>query len=92
MTPAAYIKDPGNLEMKLWVNDKLKQDSNSRNMIFSTAEQIAELSAGITLHPGDMIMTGTPAGVGAGKNEYLHAGDVVKMDIAEIGTMSFETA
>jgi 2-keto-4-pentenoate hydratase/2-oxohepta-3-ene-1,7-dioic acid hydratase in catechol pathway len=88
ITPAAYIANPGNLAMKLWVNDVLKQNSNSGRMIFNTAEQIAHLSSGITLHPGDVIMTGTPAGVGAGKGEFLKAGDVVKMDIAEIGTIS----
>ena len=74
--------------MKLWVNDALKQNSNSGRMIFNVAEQIAHLSSGITLYPGDIIMTGTPAGVGAGKGEFLKAGDVVKMEIAEIGTIS----
>ncbi len=88
ITPAAYISDPGNLAMKLWVNDALKQNSNSGRMIFNIAEQIAHLSSGITLYPGDLIMTGTPAGVGAGKGEFLKAGDVVKMEIAEIGAIT----
>jgi 2-keto-4-pentenoate hydratase/2-oxohepta-3-ene-1,7-dioic acid hydratase in catechol pathway len=88
ITPAAYISDPRNLAMKLWVNDTLKQNSNSSRMIFTAAEQIAHLSTGITLYPGDVIMTGTPAGVGAGKGEFLKAGDVVKLEIAEIGTIS----
>jgi 2-keto-4-pentenoate hydratase/2-oxohepta-3-ene-1,7-dioic acid hydratase in catechol pathway len=88
ITPAAYIKDPKNLAMKLWVNDALKQNSNSGRMIFNVAEQIAHLASGITLYPGDVIMTGTPAGVGAGKGEFLKAGDVVKMEIAEIGAIS----
>ena len=73
---------------KLWVNDTLKQNSNSGNMIFNIAEQISHLSTGITLHPGDVIMTGTPAGVGAGRGEFLKAGDVVKVEIAEIGSIS----
>lgn len=88
ITPAEYIKDPTNLAMKLWVNDQIKQDSNSGKMIFTAAEQIAHLSSGITLHPGDVIMTGTPAGVGAGKGTFLKSGDVVKIEIAEIGTIS----
>ena len=74
--------------MKLWVNDQLKQDSNSGKMIFTAAEQIAHISTGITLHPGDVIMTGTPAGVGAGKGTFLKSGDVVKIEIAEIGVIS----
>ena len=88
ITPAEYIKDPANLPMKLWVNDTLKQDSNSGKMIFTAAEQIAHLSSGITLHPGDVIMTGTPAGVGAGKGTFLKSGDVVKIEIDQIGTIS----
>jgi len=88
ITPAAYIADPTNLAMKLWVNDVLKQDSNSGRMIFTAAEQIAHLSSGITLWPGDVIMTGTPAGVGAGRGEFLKAGDVVKIEIAGIGAIS----
>jgi 2-keto-4-pentenoate hydratase/2-oxohepta-3-ene-1,7-dioic acid hydratase in catechol pathway len=88
ITPAAYISDPSNLAMKLWVNDVLKQDSNSGQMIFNMAEQISHLSTGITLHPGDVIMTGTPAGVGAGRNEFLKAGDVVRAEIAGIGSIT----
>ena len=86
--PAEYISDPTNLAMKLWVNDTLKQNSNSSKMIFTAAEQIAHISTGITLHPGDVVMTGTPAGVGAGKGEFLKAGDVVKIEIAEIGSIT----
>jgi 2-keto-4-pentenoate hydratase/2-oxohepta-3-ene-1,7-dioic acid hydratase in catechol pathway len=88
ITPAAYISNPGNLAMKLWVNGVLKQDSNSGKMIFNIAEQISHLSTGITLYPGDVIMTGTPAGVGAGRGEFLKAGDVVKVEIAEIGSIT----
>lgn len=88
ITPAAYISDPTNLAMKLWVGDAIKQNSNSKHMIFTAAEQIAHLSSTITLYPGDIVMTGTPAGVGAGKGEFLNAGDVVKVEIAEIGSFS----
>jgi 2-keto-4-pentenoate hydratase/2-oxohepta-3-ene-1,7-dioic acid hydratase in catechol pathway len=88
ITPAPYIKNAEDLSMKLWVNDELKQNSNSGKMIFTMAEQIAHISTGITLYPGDIIMTGTPAGVGAGKGTFLKAGDVVKIEIAEIGTIS----
>ena len=85
IVPASDIGDPQKLGLKLWVNGVLKQDSNSGSMIFTLAEQIEQLSAGMTLHPGDLILTGTPAGVGAGRGEFLKAGDVVKLWIENIG-------
>jgi 2-keto-4-pentenoate hydratase/2-oxohepta-3-ene-1,7-dioic acid hydratase in catechol pathway len=88
IVPAGDIPDPQNLSLKLWVNDVLKQDSNTSMMIFSLAEQIAHLSAGITLYPGDIILTGTPAGVGAGRNEFLRPGDTVKIEIEKIGVFA----
>jgi 2-keto-4-pentenoate hydratase/2-oxohepta-3-ene-1,7-dioic acid hydratase in catechol pathway len=88
ITPADAIADPHNLPMKLWVNDVLKQDSNSGKMIFNIAEQIATLSRGITLHPGDLVLTGTPAGVGSARGEFLKKGDVVKIWIDQIGTLT----
>jgi 2-keto-4-pentenoate hydratase/2-oxohepta-3-ene-1,7-dioic acid hydratase in catechol pathway len=92
IVPASDIKDPQNLGMKLWVNGVLKQDSNTGKMIFNLAEQIAHLSSRLTLHPGDLIMTGTPAGVGAGRGEYLKAGDTVKLWIENIGEISNKIA
>ena len=88
IVPASDIGDPHNLGMKLWVSDVIKQDSNSGQMIFNTNEQIAQLSSRITLHPGDVIMTGTPAGVGAARKEFLKAGDTVKLWIEKIGTLT----
>lgn len=88
LTPAAYISDPNNLSIKLWVNGVLKQDSNTGKMVHNTAEQIAYLSRHITLQPGDVIATGTPAGVGLPKNEFLKVGDEVKIEIAELGTLT----
>ena len=85
IVPASDIGDPQKLGLKLWVNGVLKQDSNTSEMIFTLAEQIAQLSAGMTLHPGDVILTGTPAGVGAGRGEFLKAGDAVKLWIEKIG-------
>jgi len=88
IVPAEEIADPQNLALKLWVNDVIKQDSNTSKMIFTLAEQISHLSHGMTLYPGDIILTGTPAGVGAGRGEFLKAGDVVKLEIEKIGTLS----
>jgi 2-keto-4-pentenoate hydratase/2-oxohepta-3-ene-1,7-dioic acid hydratase in catechol pathway len=88
IVPASDIGDPHNLGMKLWVNDVIKQDSNTSEMIFTLAEQIAQLSIGMTLYPGDLVLTGTPAGVGQGRGEFLKAGDIVKLEIERIGTLS----
>jgi 2-keto-4-pentenoate hydratase/2-oxohepta-3-ene-1,7-dioic acid hydratase in catechol pathway len=88
IVPASDIRDPQNLAMKLWVNDAIKQDSNTSHMIFSLAEQLSHLSSRITLHPGDLILTGTPAGVGMGRKEFLKPGDVVKIEIEGIGTLT----
>jgi 2-keto-4-pentenoate hydratase/2-oxohepta-3-ene-1,7-dioic acid hydratase in catechol pathway len=88
IVPASDIRDPQNLGIKLWVNEAIKQDSNTGQMIFSLAEQISHLSSRLTLHPGDLILTGTPAGVGVGRGEFLKAGDVVKIWIEGIGSIS----
>ena len=92
IVPASDIGDPQNLGLKLWVNDVIKQDSNTGQMIFNLAEQIAHLSSRLTLHPGDVILTGTPAGVGAGRGEFLKAGDVVKIWIEKIGSLTTKMA
>ena len=92
IVPASDIGDPQNLGLKLWVNDVLKQDSNSKDMIFNLAEQIAQLSSGMTLHPGDLVLTGTPAGVGSARGEFLKAGDVVKLWVEKIGTLTNKMA
>lgn len=86
-TPAAYVPDPNNLAIKLWVNDILKQNSNTSRMVHSIAEQIAYLSRHVTLQPGDMIATGTPAGVGMPRGEFLKAGDEVRIEIEALGTL-----
>ncbi len=92
ITPASEIPDPQNLGIKLWVNGVLKQDSNTGKMIFNLAEQISHLSSRLTLHPGDLVLTGTPAGVGAARKEFLQAGDVVKIWIEKIGTLENKMA
>jgi 2-keto-4-pentenoate hydratase/2-oxohepta-3-ene-1,7-dioic acid hydratase in catechol pathway len=92
IVPASDVGDPQNLGLKLWVNDVLKQDSNSKDMIFNLAEQIAQLSSGMTLHPGDLILTGTPAGVGSARGEFLKPGDTVKIWIEKIGDLTTKIA
>ncbi|MES2912510.1 MAG: fumarylacetoacetate hydrolase family protein [Pseudomonadota bacterium] len=89
ITPTRYIGDPMNLKMKLWVNGELMQDSSSGQMIFNIADQIEHLSSCITLQPGDIILTGTPAGVGMARKKFLRKGDVVKQWIENIGEFEF---
>ena len=92
IVPASDIKDPQKLGIKLWVNDVIKQDSNTGKMIFNLAEQLSHLSSRITLYPGDIILTGTPSGVGAARREFLKSGDVTKVWIEDIGTLTNKMA
>jgi 2-keto-4-pentenoate hydratase/2-oxohepta-3-ene-1,7-dioic acid hydratase in catechol pathway len=88
IVPAHQLADPQSLALKLWVNDQLMQDSSTSRMIFDTAEQIAMLSSRVTLQPGDLVLTGTPAGVGMPRRVFLKPGDVVKLWIEGIGELS----
>jgi 2-keto-4-pentenoate hydratase/2-oxohepta-3-ene-1,7-dioic acid hydratase in catechol pathway len=88
IVPADTIADPQKVGIKLWVNDVIKQDSHTSKMIFTLAEQIAHLSTRVTLQPGDLILTGTPAGVGLARNEFLKPGDVVKVWVEGVGTLT----
>jgi len=78
------------LAIKLWVNEELMQDSSSANLIFSFREQIAHLSTRVTLRPGDVIATGTPAGCGAARGRFLQPGDRVRISVAGIGELCNE--
>jgi 2-keto-4-pentenoate hydratase/2-oxohepta-3-ene-1,7-dioic acid hydratase in catechol pathway len=88
LTPSAYVSDPNNLAIRLWVNGVLKQDSNTGKMVHNIAEQIAYLSRHVTLQPGDLIATGTPSGVGLPRGEFLKVGDEVKIEIDQLGTLT----
>ena len=81
--------DGQNTDVKCWVNGELRQDANTRDFIFDIPTLIETISAGITLYPGDLIATGTPAGVGIGFKppKYLKAGDSVRIEIGGIGVL-----
>jgi ureidoglycolate lyase len=81
------IADPQDLALRLSVNGKLKQGGSTRDMIFSVAELVSYISRFMSLQPGDVMLTGTPAGVGLGQKPpvYLQAGDVVTASIAALG-------
>jgi 2-keto-4-pentenoate hydratase/2-oxohepta-3-ene-1,7-dioic acid hydratase in catechol pathway len=81
------VRDPQRLAIRLWVNGVIKQDSNTSQMIFSVADQISHLSSITTLYPGDIVLTGTPAGVGTGRNEFLQPGDQVEVEIEGLGRL-----
>jgi 2-keto-4-pentenoate hydratase/2-oxohepta-3-ene-1,7-dioic acid hydratase in catechol pathway len=82
--------DSTNLAVRCWVNDELRQNANTRDLIFDIPTIIETLSAGITLLPGDVIATGTPAGVGIGFTppRFLKKGDVMKLAIDQLGTLT----
>jgi len=84
------IADPHNLEIKTWVDDELRQSSNTQHMVFNCYEMIAYLSQAMTLEPGDVISTGTPSGVGVSMKPrgYMKAGQRVKIEIEKIGSLS----
>ncbi|KTT18955.1 fumarylacetoacetate hydrolase family protein [Pseudacidovorax intermedius] len=84
---ADEIPDPQCLDLWLTVNGQIKQKSNTRHMLFKVNQLVADISAGITLEPGDIIATGTPEGVGAGRTpqEWLKPGDVVVACVEGIG-------
>ena len=81
--------DVANLDVRCWINDELRQDANTRDLIFDVPTIIETLSAGITLQPGDLIATGTPAGVGLGLKppRFLKTGDTMKLSIGGVGTL-----
>jgi 2-keto-4-pentenoate hydratase/2-oxohepta-3-ene-1,7-dioic acid hydratase in catechol pathway len=87
IVPLDDLPEVGALGIKLWVNDELMQNSSSANLIFSMSEQIAHLSTRLTLRPGDVIATGTPAGCGSARGQFLKSGDHVRLWVEGIGEL-----
>ncbi|WP_171114056.1 MULTISPECIES: fumarylacetoacetate hydrolase family protein [unclassified Streptomyces] len=88
LVTADEVPDPQQLSLRLWVNGELKQDGTTAEQIFSVGEVVRYVSQFMTLYPGDVINTGTPAGVALGQPEpkpYLRAGDVVELEIEGLG-------
>jgi 2-keto-4-pentenoate hydratase/2-oxohepta-3-ene-1,7-dioic acid hydratase in catechol pathway len=84
------IPDPQTLRVRSWVNGDLRQDSTTARMIWGVAELVSILSQTMTLEPGDLIATGTPAGVGVARRppSFLADGDVVEVEIESLGRLS----
>ena len=87
ITPAFQVPDPQDLRLRLWVNGELQQDGSTADMVCTVAQLIAAASEVTTLEAGDVIATGTPSGVGAGRGLYLRPGDVVRTSIDGLGTL-----
>ena len=85
---ALDVPDPQALTIRLAVNGEVKQDASTSQMVFPVAAVVAYISSWITLEPGDLIATGTPAGVGSARGESLRPGDVVEASIGGIGTLT----
>jgi 2-keto-4-pentenoate hydratase/2-oxohepta-3-ene-1,7-dioic acid hydratase in catechol pathway len=88
MVPAHALADPQDVGLRLSVNGEVKQDGRSTDMIFTVAEQIAIASRIMTLDPGDVLLTGTPAGVGVPKGTFLAVGDRVEAEIEGVGRLA----
>ncbi|MFF4539445.1 fumarylacetoacetate hydrolase family protein [Streptomyces aureus] len=88
LVTADEVPDPQALSLRLWVNGELKQDGTTAGQIFPVAEVVRYVSRFMTLYPGDVINTGTPAGVALGRPEpkpFLRAGDVVELEVEGLG-------
>lgn len=88
LVTADEVPDPQALPLRLWVNGELKQDGTTARQIFPVGEVVRYLSHFMTLYPGDVVNTGTPAGVAMGRPEpkpYLRAGDVVELEVEGLG-------
>lgn len=92
ITTADEVPDPHALDLKTWVNGELRQDSNTRHLVFDCFALVEHLTTAFTLEPGDLILTGTPSGVGIGfePKRFLAAGDHVKVEIQGLGFIANE--
>nr|WP_225953276.1 fumarylacetoacetate hydrolase family protein [Kibdelosporangium phytohabitans] len=87
IVPRRLVPDATDLELTLTVNGQVKQHSNTNQMISGVGDQVAALSRIAPLRPGDVVLTGTPAGTAAAHGHYLHPGDVVVAEITGIGRL-----
>ncbi len=87
ITTADEVPDPGDLRLRTWVNGELRQDSSTSDLIFGCTELVDFISKTCTLRPGDLILTGTPNGVGMALDppQFLKSGDVVRIEIERLG-------
>jgi acylpyruvate hydrolase len=94
ITTADEVPNPHALRLRTWVNGALRQDSNTSNLIFTVPELVAFIAETCTLAPGDLILTGTPSGVGLGQDppSFLSSGDLVRIEIESLGAIEHAIA
>jgi acylpyruvate hydrolase len=94
ITTADEVADPHALALRTWVNGELRQDSNTSNLIFRVEQLVAFIAETCTLLAGDLILTGTPGGVGMAMdpNRFLEPGDVVRIEIEQLGAIEHAIA
>ena len=94
ITTADEVLDPHALSLRTWVNGELRQDSSTSNLVFTVPELIEFISETCALHPGDLILTGTPSGVGMAQDppSFLASGDVVRIEIERLGVIEHPVA
>ena len=94
ITTADEVPEPEDLHLRTWVNGELRQDARTSDLIFSVDEVVAFIGEAITLEPGDLILTGTPSGVGMAMDprQFLTSGDVVRIEIETLGSIEHAVA
>lgn len=94
VTTADEVPDPEDLQLRTWVNGELRQDSSTSDLIFGCQELVEFISQTCTLAPGDLILTGTPSGVGMGFDppKFLNSGDTVRIEIERLGAIEHRVA
>lgn len=92
VTTADEVTDPGNLQLRTWVNGDLRQDANTCDLVFGCDELVQFIGQTCTLVPGDLILTGTPSGVGMGLDppQYLQPGDRIRIEIERLGVIEHQ--
>jgi 2-keto-4-pentenoate hydratase/2-oxohepta-3-ene-1,7-dioic acid hydratase in catechol pathway len=89
IVPARFVHD-GNLDLKFRLNGELKQDANTKDMIWPVPELVSQISEHVTLEPGDVVLTGTPAGVGLSTGVWTQIGDRLRGEITGLGSLEVE--
>ncbi|HEX4671052.1 MAG TPA: fumarylacetoacetate hydrolase family protein [Solirubrobacteraceae bacterium] len=94
VTTADEVPDPGNLDLRTWVNGELRQDANTSDLVFGCQALVEFIGQTCTLQPGDLILTGTPNGVGMAMDppQFLKSGDVIRIEIARLGSIEHRVA
>ena len=87
LVPAEFVGDPQRLGLRLHVNDQIRQDGHTSDMLYSVYEQVANISRFITLEPGDVVFTGSCAGSGASIGQFLKPGDRLRAEIEKVGCL-----